>query len=273
MSHQFSRRHIARFASMAVPAPTIHLSAGTQQDNGESSHVSDLFPTQPPELVREVVTVAHFNLNRVQELVRARPSLARATWDWGFGDWENALGAASHMGNRPIAEFLIGNGAVPSIFSAAMMGQLELLKALVASQPGIQKLPGPHSISLLAHAKAGGQAALPAYQFLLSQGSADAPHAIPLSDHDQASILGLYTFGSAPGDEILVSVENGHLTWTRKATMGRSLFHLGDRVFHPAGAPAVRIRFHEENDAMLMTVDDPDIVLTARRNSGTLTHG
>jgi hypothetical protein len=28
--------------------------------------------------------------------------LARAAWDWGFGDWETALGAASHMGSRPI---------------------------------------------------------------------------------------------------------------------------------------------------------------------------
>jgi hypothetical protein len=72
-----------------------------------SSPVGDIFPTQPPELVREMVTVAHFDLNRVQELVVARPSLARAAWDWGFGDWETALGAASHMGNRPIAEYLI----------------------------------------------------------------------------------------------------------------------------------------------------------------------
>jgi len=44
-------------------------------------------------LAREVVTVAHYDLKRVRELVEARPSLARAAWDWGFGNWEDGLGA------------------------------------------------------------------------------------------------------------------------------------------------------------------------------------
>ena len=44
------------------------------------------FPLHPPELAREIVTVAHFNMKRVRELVDARPALARAAVDWGFGD-------------------------------------------------------------------------------------------------------------------------------------------------------------------------------------------
>lgn len=230
-------------------------------------HLNEMFPTQAPELAREMVTVAHFSLARVQELVSSRPSLARATWDWGFGDWENALGAASHMGNRPIAEFLIAHGAVPAIFSAAMLGQLELVKAFVAAQPGVQRVAGPHSISLLAHAKAGGEGSRAVYQFLQSLGDADAPRLEPLSEQEQSGILGRYVFGSGPTEEVAVTVEQGHLTWTRKGTMGRWLFHLGDRAFHPAGAPAVRIRFAEENGAMVMTVSDPDVVLIARRTA------
>ena len=45
--------------------------------------------------------------------VDARPSLAKAAWDWGFEDWEDPLGAASHVGNHEIAEYLIGHGARP----------------------------------------------------------------------------------------------------------------------------------------------------------------
>lgn len=46
-----------------------------------------------PEIVREMVTVAHFDLEVVQELLEARPSLPRAAWGWGFGDWKTASGA------------------------------------------------------------------------------------------------------------------------------------------------------------------------------------
>lgn len=82
------------------------------------------YPTQEPEMVQEMVVVAHGNVARVKELVARHQTLAKAAWDWGFGDWEDALGAASHVGNREIAELLLANGARPTIFSAAMLGQL-----------------------------------------------------------------------------------------------------------------------------------------------------
>jgi hypothetical protein len=47
--------------------------------------------------------------------------------------------------------------------------------------------------------------------------------------------------------------------------MGRPLVHLGDRQFYPAGAPSVRIRFTEDKDGVVMTVNDPDLVVTAKR--------
>jgi hypothetical protein len=227
--------------------------------------VSDAFPTQAPELVRERVTVAHFNLGRVKELVEARPSLAKAAGDWGFGDWESALGAASHMGNRPIAEYLISKGARPSLFSSAMLGPLDVVKAFVAAQPGVQRIRGPHSISLLAHAKAGGEQARSVFEFLQSLGDADADPSAPLTESDANALRGTYVFGIAMNQAIDVTVDHGQVTWTRKATMGRPLYHLGDRVFYPVGAPAVRIRFVAEDAAMVMTVSDPETVLVARR--------
>jgi hypothetical protein len=239
-----------------------------------------------------MVTVAHYDLRRVQELVSARPSLARAAWDWGFGDWETALGAASHMGNRPIADYLLANGARPSLFSSAMLGHLEVVKAFVAAQTGVQRIRGPHSIPLLAHAKAGGPAARPVFDFLQSLGDAGADPIVPLSNADAASVTGTYTFGPAANDQIDVTFESylGHpdpqIVWTRKGMMGRPLVYLGDahpgdvppadghpvvihpgdRLFYPVGASAVRIRFTQQDTATLITIEDPSLILTARRN-------
>lgn len=213
-----------------------------------------------------MVIVSHYDQKRVREWAEARPSLARAAWDWGFGDWETALGAASHMGNRPIAEYLISKGARPSLFSAAMLGQLDVVKAFIAAQPGAQRIR-------IASAcwRTPGPAARPVFDFLHSLGGAGDDPEAPLSENDRALLLGTYSFGSAPSQQIDVTMEHNRmlkidqLTWTRKGTMGRPLYHLGDKVFYPAGAAAVRIRFTEDANGIIMTVHDPNLVLTARR--------
>ena len=277
-----SRRSLLSLASLIFPIGTAGLPIKllgfkSEKENALDVPVSDSFPTQPAELVRELVTVAHFDRKRVVELVDERPSLARAAWDWGFGDWETALGAASHTGNRPIAEYLISKGARPSLFSATMLGQLEVVKAFVATQPHVQRIRGPHSISLLAHAKAGGEASRPVFEFLQSLGDADAEPPVPLTDSETAALAGTYLFGLGVSQQIELTVEQrkgvssmySPMTWTRKGTMGRPLVHLGDHAFYPAGAPSVRIRFAEDKDGVVMTVSDPQLVLTARRKQET----
>lgn len=271
MVNTWSRRSLLKISTFAVPLFALmrerELFGAEMSNSLNESHepVPDLFPTQAPELVREMVTVAHFDLNRVKELVEARPSLACAAWDWGFGDWESALGAASHMGNRAIAEHLISKGARPSLFSATMLGQLEVVKAFVAAQPGVQSIRGPHSISLLAHAKAGGEAARPVYEFLKTLGGADADPQVAVSDEDAAAVRGTYVLGIGASQQIDVTVDRGQVTWTRKGAVGRPLFHLGNRAFYPCGAAAVRISFAETAGAMVMTISDADLVLKAQR--------
>ena len=270
-----SRRSLLRLASVALSFGGIGFRSPLAEKGGSSDGilVTDLFPTQPPELTREMVTVSHFNLNRVRELVEARPSLARASWDWGFGDWESALGAASHMGNRAIAEYLISNGARPSLFSAAMLGQLDVVKAMVSANPHAERLRGPHGTSLLSHARMGGDAARPVLEFLRSLGDADTDTIAPLSDGDIAMLAGTYVFGLSANQRIDVTAERREgmssmyspLTWTRKGTMGRPLVHVGDRAFYPAGAPSVRIQFAVEGASVMMTVRDPEVVLVAQR--------
>jgi len=89
-------------------------------------------------------------------MLAAQPTLINATWDWGGGDFETALGGASHMGRPDIAEFLLANNARMDLFAAAMLGKLEIVKAAVAAFPNIVRVPGPHRISLIAHAEKGG---------------------------------------------------------------------------------------------------------------------
>jgi len=281
-----TRRDLLKFSSFLFSVGPTKLSARLvapetstkeiEQKNGQTL-VTDTFPAQPPELVREMVTVAHFNLNRVKELVGAHPPLAMAAWDWGFGDWETPLGAASHMGNRPIAEYLLSEGVPTSLFSAAMFGQLGVIKSLVAAQPDIQHIRGPHSISLLAHARMGGEAARPVFEFLESLGGADSEPPVPLQAKDAAALVGTYPIGAGDTHQVDVNADMKmyagnkmytyppQLNWTRKGTMTRPLFHLGDRTFYPAGAPAVRIRFTEDAGATQMTVTDGELVLTAGR--------
>jgi hypothetical protein len=111
------------------------------------------------DLVREFVGNAHGDLDAVSDALDGQPALVNAAWDWGSGDWETALGAASHMGRRDIAELLIAHGARLDVFAAAMLGELEIVRAVLAMRPETRNALGPHGIPLRAHAEAGGERA------------------------------------------------------------------------------------------------------------------
>jgi hypothetical protein len=244
------------------------LAYGSPFQDGSPSAVADTFPQHPHPIVRETVVTAHGNINRLRELVDAHPALARAAYDWGFGDWEDALGAASHTGNREIAEYLISKGARPTLFSATMLGQLDTVKAFLAAQPGAQRIPGPHSISLLAHAKAGGAQAAAVYQYLEQVGDAGGPKTEPISDEEKTALTGMYVFGRAAADRFDVSVDKGQLMFKRPGMpFGRPMNHVGGHAFFPAGAAAVRIRFASDGSARTLTVEDGDIVVTATKRT------
>jgi hypothetical protein len=266
MRHLFSRRSFLSTTSMALPIA--RMSAFEQQGEGGSSAVADTYPMQAPAMVREAVVASHGNVKRIKELVDAHPALARAAYDWGFGDWEDCLGAASHVGNREIAEYLIAKGARPTLFSATMLGQLDAVKAFLTAQPGAQRIPGPHSIPLLAHAKAGGPAAAAVYSYLESLGDADAPKTEPISDEEMAALAGAYVFGRGAADRIDITLDKGALMLQRQGMpFARGLRHLGNREFHPAGAAAVRVKFANASGGATLTVTDGDIVVTATRRS------
>ena len=251
------------FVSLAPLAPLLVPAEATGQSAPAAT--SDSFPAHEPETVREMVTVAHGNVARARELISSRPALANAGWDWGFGDWETPLGAASHVGNREIAMLLLAAGARPSIFSAAMLGQVDVVRAFVAASPGIQRTRGPHGITLLAHAAAGKAAEVVA--FLESIQDANLPYRNePLDDAARSACIGGYGFGAGATQRLTVSATpRGALQIRREgATFDRGLFHLGALVFHPVGAEAVRIRFAPGTPSPSVTVEDGTQLGSAR---------
>jgi len=141
----------------------------------------DRKPALAAETVQEFVGNAHGNLQRVEELLREEPALINASWDWGGGDWETALGAAAHMGRVDIATYLLEQGARPDLFAAAMLGQTPVVSAIVEARPAARNLRGPHGITLLAHARAGGEgaAAVVAYLETLEVATPEGANAVP----------------------------------------------------------------------------------------------
>jgi hypothetical protein len=119
-----------------------------------------------PTQVQAFVGNAHGDLDAVRAAFDAEPLIANAAWDWGGGDWETALGAAAHMGRRDIAELLLEHGARLDIFAAAMLGDVEVVQAILAAHPESRNATGPHGIPLRAHAEAGGEQALPVLALL-----------------------------------------------------------------------------------------------------------
>jgi hypothetical protein len=111
------------------------------------------------ELVDEFVLVAHSNLEVVKRLLESEPALVNSARDWGGGDWETGLGAASHVGRREIALYLLDRGARMDIFAAAMLGETEIVRAMLAARPELRDARGPHGIPLVKHAEAGGDEA------------------------------------------------------------------------------------------------------------------
>ena len=107
--------------------------------------------------LQEFVGNAHGDLDAVRAALESDPTLANSAWDWGGGDWETGLGAAAHMGRRDIAKLLLDHGARIDLFAAAMLGEVEIVHAILTAHPEMLEAKGPHGIPLRAHAEAGGE--------------------------------------------------------------------------------------------------------------------
>lgn len=267
MHKGFSRRSLLSFTALGISA-TAARAWGQAPPPPYAIAGADAFPQQDPSLVKDAVGASHGNFPRVRELVEKQPAMARASIDWGFGDWETCLDAAAHVGNKPIADFLLTHGARPTIFSAAMMGQLDAVKAFITARPGIQRTLGPHGITLMSHAKAGGPDAAPVVQYLAALGDADTPLPTqPLAAADRDALVGKYVYGPGPRDFFMIDVQQDRLGIDRPNSPARRfLMHSGSLIFFPTGVPTAKIAFATEHGKVThLTVADPGLMITARR--------
>ncbi|SFX20772.1 hypothetical protein SAMN04487866_102162 [Thermoactinomyces sp. DSM 45891] len=122
----------------------------------------------PDEMVRNFVASAHMDFDTIKEMLEKEPGLLYAAWNWGNEDWETALGAASHVGRKDIALYLIEKGARMDIFTAAMLGNVDIVKTMLDSFPEMIHAKGPHGIPLIVHAQMGGEEAKSVFDYLIS---------------------------------------------------------------------------------------------------------
>ncbi|MDQ8188035.1 hypothetical protein [Pelagicoccus sp. SDUM812002] len=161
------RQFLAKTATLGAFVFTLSL-------HGNDTKLDPLppIPKRPPPLdpasIKAFVAAAHKDLDETRSLLEAQPSLINATWDWGGGDFETALGGAAHMGRRDIALFLLDNGARFDLFAAAMLGKLGIIKAVLETDPHLFDTSGPHGIHLISHAEKGGDTAAKTLAYLKS---------------------------------------------------------------------------------------------------------
>lgn len=159
-----NRRSFLTHTAAASAALALGLDASAQTATSSAPLQKGTEPARgaalDPALVKEFVSAGHANIPRTKELLAAHPTLINASWDWGSGDFETALGGASHIGHRPMALVLLEAGARLDIFAAAMLGEVEVARASLRLSPACANVRGPHGYSLLYHAGYSGKVEL-----------------------------------------------------------------------------------------------------------------
>ena len=122
------------------------------------------------ELVREFVLAGHFNLDKVKSMLIDYPNLIYSRYDWGNGDFEEAIEGAGHKGNKEVANYLIEKGARVNLFVLTMLGKTNLVKPTLEAYPNLIFSKGPHGLTLLHHAEIGGEESKELYDYLLGKG-------------------------------------------------------------------------------------------------------
>ena len=272
----FSRRVLIKSSVLGLLILPIHnVIRAKNIFNINESNTNDLkepkrYPAIIEEITSEVVGVSHFNLDRLKELVNKRPELARATWDWGFGDWETAIGAASHVGRKDIVQYLLSKGARPDIFTFAMLGAYETDKSMIEFMPGLQKTLGPHGISLLQHVKNGNsksKKSIRLIDYLNKLGDADGQEYQVMNETEKQKYAGDYKYGEGEFDGFTVKVNSQkRLLFGKLGMFGGSLLKIGNHTFTYNGAPSVEISFQLENEKIIsLTVKEPELILIAKK--------
>lgn len=139
------------------------------------------------ETIKAYVIASHHDLDAVKAGLAENPELLNIEHKWGENDFETPLGAASHVGNVPIAEYLLDQGAPMVICTAAMLGRIDAVREFIAEDPAMVNARGAHSITLLFHTALSGNVQLA--QMLKDKGNSEghnhALHAAVMNGHTE----------------------------------------------------------------------------------------
>jgi hypothetical protein len=158
---------VAIGAGGALALPVFLTAQTTQPIPANQSPKADAIPA---EKVKEFVGASHGKFDVVKKLLEEFPNLLYCSWDWSGGDFETGLEAAGHVGNKEIANHLLGLGGRPNIFVMTMLGQTALVKPILEAYPQFLNSKGPHGLTLLHHAQKGGDGAKELLEYLQSKG-------------------------------------------------------------------------------------------------------
>lgn len=121
-------------------------------------------------IVKQFVIAGHGNLSTVKEMLKEHPNLIYSRYDWGNGDFEEAIEGAGHVGNKEIANYLIEQGTRVNLYVLTMLGKTNLVKPILEEYPNLLFGLGPHGFTLLHHAKVGGNDSEELLEYLAEKG-------------------------------------------------------------------------------------------------------
>ena len=156
MNRESFLKHTLVASGVTFSAPFIR----TQPVEADTGRGPGKGPCSDLRKVYEFVQAAHLDLPKVKAMLATDSSLIHARWDWGDGDWESGLEGAAHMGARDIVRYLLANGVRCDVFSAAMLGHTETVKAMIDLESATVDSHGPHGINLMFYVGYGGQTAM-----------------------------------------------------------------------------------------------------------------
>jgi len=163
---QFIKSGIASLAGVSFTTPYAQANPKRDRHNLEI------------DVIKAFVAAGHNDLSKVKEMLAEEPNLIYASYDWGNGDFEEAIEGAGHVGDKEIANYLIEQGARPNLFVLTMLGQSHLVLPILETYPALIHAKGPHGFTLLHHAKVGGEVAKDIRDYLLEKGLEETKYKI-----------------------------------------------------------------------------------------------
>ncbi len=100
----------------------------------------------------------------------------------GGGDFETALGGASHVGYIELVNYLVENGTQMNLLTFCLLGKTDMVKSMLASYPALLIMKGPRGFSPLDYPIQGEANALEIKKYLESLGAVETKFKMPFHD-------------------------------------------------------------------------------------------